>query len=354
MISFIDWTEGKLSQYVFEKKGSQITLSETLSVPLDGELNQSSLDSLVKADIEHVYLSVPVHLLTLRELSFPFSDKNKIKDTISYELEGILLGDVGNYSIDYIVKESSEHGSNVLAACMEKEKIRDIVALFLSAGLEPVAITCIDLRLFGKDINILFENPPLEEETRTEAAREELTHVSINLRQDELAYKGAIERIKKSLRMTGVLIVLLLLILGADMIVKLISLKKENGTVTQEINTLYRNTFPGEVKIIDAVRQFKGNLNSLMEKKKILVGMPVLDILLNISKHKKNNITLNELKLDEQNIIIKGDALSFENVDELKNAHLLSFKDVRVIDSRASPDKKITFSIIMREKRHEI
>ncbi|MCK5286416.1 MAG: hypothetical protein KAJ59_01255, partial [Thermodesulfovibrionia bacterium] len=228
MISFIDWTEGKLSQYVFEKKGSQITLSETLSVPLDGELTQSSLDSLVKADIEHVYLSVPVHLLTLRELSFPFSDKNKIKDTISYELEGILLGDVGNYSIDYIVKESSEHGSNVLAACMEKEKIRDIVALFLSAGLEPVAITCIDLRLFGKDINILFENPPLEEETRTEAAREELTHISIDLRQDELAYKGDIERIKKSLRMTGVLIVLLLLIFGADMIVKLISLKKEN------------------------------------------------------------------------------------------------------------------------------
>ncbi len=352
MISFIDWTEGKLSQYVFEKKGSQITLSETLSVALDDELTQSSLDSLVKTDMERVYLSVPVHLLTLRELSFPFSDKNKIKDTISYELEGILLGDVSNYSIDYIVKESSEHGSNVLAACMEKEKIRDIVALFLSAGLEPVAITCIDLRLFGKDI--LFENPPLEEETRTEAAREELTHISIDLRQDELAYKGAIERIKKSLRMTGVLIVLLLLILGADMIVKLISLKKENGTVTQEINTLYRNTFPGEVKIIDAVRQFKGNLNSLMEKKKILVGMPVLDILLNISKHKKNNITLNELKLDEQNIIIKGDALSFENVDELKNALLLSFKDVRVIDSRASPDKKITFSIIMREKRHEI
>lgn len=354
MISFIDWTEDKLSQYVFKKKGSQITLVETLSVPLDGELNQSSLDSLVKTGMERVYLSVPVHLLTLRELSFPFSDHNKIRDTISYELEGIILGDIGNYSIDYIVKESSEPSSNVLAACMEKAKIRDIVALFLSAGLEPVAITCLDLRLFGKDINILLEGHLPEEETRTEAAREEIAHVSINLRQDELAYKGDIERVKKSLRTTGVLIMFLLLVLGADMMVKLMSLKKEKASITKEINTLYRNTFPGEAKIIDAVRQFKGKFNSLNEKKKILVGIPVLDILLNISKHKNNTIILNELKLDEQNIIIKGVALSFENVDELKNALLPSFKDVRVIDSKASPDKKITFSIIMREKRHEI
>ena len=354
MISFIDWTECKLNQYVFEKKGNQITLTETISVPIDGELNQSSLDSLIKTDIEHVYLSVPFNLLTLRELNFPFSDKNKIKDTISYELEGILLGEVSHYSIDYIVKESSENSSNVLAACMEKAKIRDIIDLFVSVGLEPEAITCLDLRFFNKNINMLFESTLPEEESRAEAVREELVNLSINLRQAELAYKGDIERIKKSLYVTGMLVLLLLVIIGANLTVRLISLKKENVSVTKQINTLYRKTFPEDKKIIDPLRQFKGNLNSLMGKRKILGGVPVLDIMLNISNHNNSDITLNELKLDEQNIIIKGAALSFENVDEFKNSLSLSFEDVRVIDSKASPDKKINFSIIMGDKQHEI
>ncbi len=347
---FIDWTEGKLSLYVFEKKGRQYALVDTVSVTFEGELNQSLLTSIAKTNIEHIYLSVPSNLLSLRELTLPFSDTNKIRDTIPFEIEGILLGSTNDYSIDCLVKETSESGSLVLAACMEKSRLRDIIDMFSSVGLEPAAITSIDLRLSGGNVDMLFESPVPGEEIRAEAAGEELTNLSINLRQGELAYKGDVDRIKKSLRTTGILVFILLMILGAYTATKFMSVKKETALLTNKMNTMYQDVFPEDTKIVDVVRQFKGNLNVLREKKTILGGAPVLDTLLNIANLKNKDITLSEFSVDREKTIIKGTAQSFENIDSLKNALLSSFAEVRVIDSTSSPDKKISFSIIMKEK----
>ena len=356
---FFDWTEENLALYIFEKKGSQYALKDTRSVQVEGDLNRSFLSSFPKDGIERVYLSLPSKYLTLRQLHFPFSDRDKIKDVIPYELEGILLGDIDNYSIDYIIEESTDRdinqtapagGSHVLAVCMEKEKLREIIELFLSAGIDPVVITSLELRVFSKNIKMFFEGAEITEDLRTEAAKEELSSPSVNLRQNELAYTGDIERIKKSLRLTSVLIILLLVIFGAGLTLKLISLRKDNEMLKKEINTIYRKAFPADSKIVDPARQFKGNLNLLSEKKKILSGIPAADILLNIANQANRNITLNEFSVDGEKILIKGTAPTFEKADEFRNALSKSFDEVKAIDSKSSPDNKITFSIIMKEK----
>jgi type II secretory pathway component PulL len=362
MIGFIDWTEEKITIHTFNKKGRQYTLADTVSVPVEGKLDNSALIPLAKPGIERIHLSVPVNLLTIRELSFPFSNKNKIKDTIPYELEAMVLGNVSEYSIDYIIKDSSasadssaladKSASNtqVLAVCIEKTKLQEILDLFSSAGLEPMSVTSIDLRFSIKNIEMLFESSSLGEKIRAEAAREDLANPLINLRQDEFAYKGDIDRIKNSIRFTAVLASILLLLLGLDLTLKLTALKKENTLLANEINTLYRKTFPDEKKIVDAIRQFKGNFNVISGKKAVLGGVPVLDTMLNIANLKNRNITLDEFSADDEKIIIKGSGSSFENVDAFKNTLASSFKEIKIIDSEASPDKKIRFSIIMKEK----
>lgn len=356
MIGFIDWTEEKITLHTFNKKRGQYTLADSVSVPVEGRLNSSALIPLVRPGIERIHLSVPVNLLTIRELDFPFSNKNKIKDTIPYELEGMVLGNVSEYSIDYIIKDKSASvnlsatGSQVLAVCIEKTKLREILDLFSSAGLEPISVTSIDLRFSVKNIEILFESPSLGEKIRAEAAREDIANPLINLRQNEFVYKGDIDRIKSSLRFTAVLASVLLLLLSLDLTLKLTSLKKENNLLANEINSLYRKTFPDEKKIVDAIRQFKGNFNAIKGKKAVLGGVPVLNELLNIAGLKNKNITLDEFSADEERIIIKGSAASFENVDAFKNTLASSFKEIKIIDSVASPDKKIHFSIIMKEK----
>lgn len=349
MTGFIDWTEGNISLYIFERKGNQYVHRETVSVPLEGELNQSSISDLVKPNIDKIYLSIPVHLLSLRELNFPFNDKAKIKETLPYELEGIILGNTGDYVFDHYIIESSGDSSRVLAACIERVRLKEIIDLLASVGLDPAVITSLDLRLHQNRIEDLFENPSFDDNTRREAAEEELSHPMVNLRQDELSYTGDIDRLKKSFRITGTLMLILLLVLGSYASMRYVFLKKENLSLTQRTTSIYRRVFPEEARIVDAPRQFRGKLNSLKSKKNTLISIPVLDILLVISSMDDEKITLNDFKADKNSILIKGSATTFEDVDAFKNMLSASFSDVRVIDSKSSADKKIGFSITMKE-----
>jgi type II secretory pathway component PulL len=343
---FIDWTEKNITLYVFE----QNKRVDTVTVPVEGGLNPSSLTPLLRANPEQVYLSVPFHFLTLRELTFPFSDKLKIKDTISYELEGLLLGSVSDYSIDHTITETFDSGCRVLAVCLEKTKLGEIINTFSSAGLEPRVITSIDLSLSGSKTDKIIESLTLDSETRLEAAERELAAPSLNLRQDEHSYTGDIERMKRTLRLTASLFLILMLILGAHAVIKLAVGKKENKALTQELQTVYHSVFPGDKKVVDAVRQFKGNLNILKEKNNIFVGIRLLDILNSIATLKSQNIVLNEFTADGKNLIMKGTASSFEEVDSFKNSLRNAFEGIKVLNSDATVDKKINFTIIMQEK----
>ncbi|MBI5098234.1 MAG: hypothetical protein HZB30_03210 [Nitrospirae bacterium] len=342
----IDWTEDNITLYVFEQNKHV----DTVTVPLEGVLKPSFLTPFLKANTKQIYLSLPFHSLTLRELTFPFSDKLKIKDTISYELEGLLLGSVSDYSIDHIITETFDSGCRVLAVCIEKTKLGEIIKTFSSAGLEPKAITSIDLSLSGGKSEKIIEGLTLNNEIRLEAAEKEIVTPSLNLRQDELSYTGDIERMKKTLRFTASLCLILLLILGAHTVIKFAAGKKENQALVQELQTTYRSVFPEDKKIVDAVRQFKSNLNMLKEKNNIFGGIPILDTLNSIANLKSRNIILNEFNADGKNLIMKGTASSFEEVDSLRNSLTGSFEGIKVLNSDATADKKINFTIIMQEK----
>lgn len=344
---FIDWTEKNVYCYVFEN----LKHVDTINIPVEGELKPSSLAPLLKTNIEQIYLSIPFHFLTLRELTFPFSDKLKIKDTISYELEGLLLGSVSDYSIDQIITETFDNGCRTLAVCIEKTKLHEIIGTFSSAGLEPKIITSVDLYLSGGQSEKIIEGLTLNMESRLEAAKKEVINPSVNLRQDELSYKGDIERMKKSLRLTASFLLALLLIFGAHTAVKSAAQRKETRLLSQKLQTAYQSIFPEDRKIVDAARQFKGNFNMLKEKQSALAGLPVLDILNNIAILRSKNIVLIEFNADGKNLILKGTALSFEEVDHFKNNLADSFEGPKILNSDATADKKINFTIIMQEKK---
>ncbi len=350
MIGFIDWTESAISLYVFKKKDNGLSLSDSLSIPFEGELSDSFLSQLLKPGVERFYLSIPANLLSLREMTFPFSDRDKIKETLPYELEGILLGSSADYSFDHFVLDSSENSSRALAACLEKTRLKDIIDRFTSAGIDPALITSLDLRIFGNDMEKLLEQPDIEENHRIEAAQQEIMSPSLNLRQGDLSYTGDIDKTRKSLRLTGVLVLCLILVLGSYTAARYVFLRQETSLLSDTMNRLYRQAFPKETRIIDATRQFQGNLNTLKKKKDILVGIPVLDILLNIAETKKESIVLHEFRTEQDTISMKGTAAVFEDVDTFRKALSSSFSDVRVTDSTASPDKRVSFSMTMKER----
>ena len=347
---FIDWTGSDLTLYIFEKIGSRYKLTGKESIPLDGEPDPSNLAPLVKTGIQDIHLSLPLDLLTLREESFPFRDSDKIRDTIDFELEGVLLGSTDDYSIDHIVIESGSKGSKVLAVCLEKKILKNIIGIFSSAGLDPKVVTSLDICINGGKTEDLFEETISDPEIRAKAAALELSAHSINLRQEEMAYTGDIERFKRALRFPAVFVLLLVLTLGLNTSINLMVEKDEHAFLTSEISRAYRSIFPKEKKIFDIKRQLAGNIKILKKKKAILMGVPVLDLLRKIAERNSSGVTLNEFTADEKNIIIKGTAESFENVDSLKNKLLTVFQGVKVMDSGTGAGNEINFTIIMQGK----
>ncbi len=348
---FIDWTENSLNFYLFEKNGKQYKLINSSSFDIEGNPGPEILGSLPKEEIEKIHLSIPFNLLTIREQSFPFSDKDKINESLPYELEGVLLGSPGEYTIDHINISSENNLSNVMAVCIEKSKLNEIIETFSTAGLDPKIVTSLDLRISNGDIEELFNAHVSDTDIRSAAAEKEILGPSVNLRQEELAYTGDIVKLKKSFRLTAALILALLLIVGANTSLKLIHLNKEHAFLSNEMVNIYKRVFPEDRKIVDVKRQFNGNLNTLKKKNAALASISVLDILQEIASQKEiSGINLHEFSADGKNVIIKGTANSFEDVESFKNALSQSFQNAKVTDSDSTVDKKINFTIIMQEK----
>lgn len=348
---FIDWTESALNLYTFDKRGSRFVLTGSSTIALENGLTAEALGSVPSREWSAVFLSVPLASLTLREETFPFSDTAKIRDTLSYELEGILLGSVSDYVIDHMIVEKSESGSTVLAACMEKSTLNNIITLFSSAGLDPKDITSLDLRLSGGRSSVLLEGLPDDSESRAAAAAIEITRPVINFRQGEYSYLGDVQKFVRNLRVTAVLLLLLLLIIAGTSLFRLSAVKKEHASLSRDLESAYHRVFPEDKKIIDAGRQFRGNVNSLMKKRDALSGVPVLDLLRDISLRNNRTVMLHEFSADGKNTVIKGTANSFEDVEALKNEFLSLYGEVNVSDSGASADGKVSFTLVMQEKK---
>lgn len=345
---FLDWTESALHIYTFEKKRGECILSDIRTLPIDGEFDPATLSSVIQSPCDNIFLSVPVTHLSMREVSFPFHDRFKIESTIAYELEGLLLGNTGDYSVDTIITGSSDDTSTVLAVCMEKTRLRDLISSFAAAGFDPKVITSLDIRIAeGKGDRVLF-SAERDREVRAEAAREEVMKPTCNLRQDELTYLRDIERVRKVFHLSCILLLVLLLFIGSNIALSHLSLKEEHAFYTREMYDLYQKAFPEDGKIVDPLRQFRGNLNALIEKRAALAGVSALNILRTLAEVNKGDVILREFHAGEKNITIKGSAPSFEEVESYKNNLSASFDDVRITDSKASADEAVIFSIVMK------
>ncbi|MBI4844405.1 MAG: hypothetical protein HY809_08805 [Nitrospirae bacterium] len=347
-IGFIDWGGGQASLYTFTKKSGVLTLDNKNSVETGVNLDQKSLAGLKESKLHDIYLSLPRELISFRELDFPFSDEKKISDIITFELEGLLLGNAEDYVIDHIITESFEERTRVLAACVEKAKLREAINAFASAGLEPKVITSLELRIFGNDYERVLTEDAADGDKRVEAAKDEIAEPSIDLRRGELSFTGDIESFIKVSNVTAFLILILLIIFGVNATVKYNLLKKEKLLLEAEAEKSFRSLFPEDAKIIDVSRQLEGNVNILKKKKEVLGGVAVLDIMSGITDLSDNLAVLDEIRADSTNIIIKGTSATFKDVESLKEALSARFDNVSVTESSSTIDKKVSFAIVMK------
>lgn len=83
---------------------------------------------------------LPLSSLSLRNLFLPFIDKNKIGQTLPFELEEQLITPIDHLRFEYSVNEESEDGSKILVAGLRKDLLNDYVRSLESQNLMPAGI----------------------------------------------------------------------------------------------------------------------------------------------------------------------------------------------------------------------
>jgi hypothetical protein len=348
---FIDIKEGELNAYIFEVKQGRYEIKDSKRYPLSDSYN-FSIDGLTE-DIENAYLSLPLGSLNFRVIDLPFSGKDKIREVLPFELDGMVLGGSDKVVFDDIVLGTSDDKYQVLAVYADKTVIKKILERLKPYNLDPEFITSIELKSMLKDFTLakLLTPTGLDNEDRAALAVEEIKKPTINLRRDEFSYTRDIEKTKKSLKLTAVLMILLALILSADLLLKIISTRQEIASLKNDMRKTYQGIFPGEKNIQNELYQLKSHMKEFKSKEEFFVGVNPLSHLLNLSKIDKQGVVFNEVTVDRGNLTLKGEAPSLSDIQRVKGKLESLLGEVNISDSKSSAQGNMLFTITAKGKR---
>ncbi len=93
-----------------------------------------------------VRVAIPASIVTFKELQVPFSDQEKIKMVLGYEIESMLPFSTDEAVIDFIItKEGKDKQlTQVLVAAVRNQDLQTVLDIYKNASINPTSIT-IDL-----------------------------------------------------------------------------------------------------------------------------------------------------------------------------------------------------------------
>ncbi|MHB8881353.1 MAG: GspL/Epsl periplasmic domain-containing protein [Thermodesulfovibrionales bacterium] len=354
-ITLLDLTSDSLAFYRLDSdKGSSLAQGR---IPLgQGELLPADLSPAVSGDADY-YLSIPASLLNFRIMEMPFPDLKKVRELIPFELDGLILGGSGSIVFDVSVLGPGSSGHRVLVAYIARAVLTDILERLRTFSIDPKAIISADLAhavssSAGKEIaGLLLEQPQLSDEERVRLCLKEIKAPTFNFRRDEFAYKADDERQQKALRTTAVLALLILIVFLADVTVTMFALNRENRTIRQNIRKTYQSVFPGEKKITDEVYQMKAHLKVLKEKETAFVGISALQTLLDLTRISREGISLNDITIDRDLVVIRGECPSLSDAQKIKTEMETFLGEVNISDTKPSAQNRTQFTISAKGRK---
>jgi type II secretory pathway component PulL len=348
---FIDIRDKEISTYTFDVKRKRYELRDTRHYPVP-ERYAFPFDEGT-GNIENAYVSLPLGMLNFRVIDLPFSNKERIREVLPFELDGVVLGGSETVVFDDIVTGMSEGRHQILVVYIEKKVLEEILEKLKPFGIDPVFLTSVELRHALKDFALskLLSPVQIEEEDRIALAIEEINAPVIDLRRDEFSYTRDIESTKKSLKFTAVLAALIFLVIASDIVFSIISTRAEINSLKNEIRRKYQVLFPGEKNIVNEVHQLKSHMKELRDKEDVLIGVNPLNPLLKLSQVDREGVVFNEVSVDRLNLALKGEAASLSEIQKLQDRMKSLFDEVAIVDSKASAQGRMLFTITAREKR---
>lgn len=333
-----------LPVHVFTNQAGGLEFEKTVQYPI------SSSSGFMPDGIRDYYLSLPLDFLNFRVLSLPFQDREKLRKILPFELDGLIMGGSDSIAFDVLPLDNGD----MLVAYADKKELASILAKLSARNIDPRVVTSIELRTvlnkgLGNIVPRLLDFGEVTAVERIKAAADELTSNSINLRTGSIAYTKDTEKIKKTLRLTTTLAILLAIIINSYLFFSLITFRKDAAAMKKEVRSAYTALFPNDRKIADELYQTKSHIKDIQAKLGAMEGVSPLRLMAGLSQERLNGIVFNEITLERDITTIKGDAVSMDSITAMKTALSKVMNNITVSDIKPSPDGRMLFTAVAKK-----
>ena len=144
--------EKHVSLAVINAKNSSSVIEKLLEIHIPQDATEEQIAAIVKKLVDkaqpydQVKIAIPSSYIIFKELEVPFTDPEKIRMVLSYEVESMLPFSLDDAIIDFVITEqnSQENKAQVLVAAIRYQDLDTILEIYRKAGIDP-DVASIDL-----------------------------------------------------------------------------------------------------------------------------------------------------------------------------------------------------------------
>lgn len=340
----IDIQSGKVFLYLIEAKNKSWEFKQKLELKNISELGGSIQDQGLK-DIGRWLVSLPLADLGFRILKFPFGDKAKISRVLPLELGNILLLKPEEIVYDFRVKKTGTNDFEVELIFIEKAGLVKILQALKDNGVTLSAVTSLEF-ILGNYLG--GEEPSLDE--RVSAAKTACADPVVNLMSREFLEANIKPEIKQKILLGYWLAVTFLVLTCASLLFEIRDLKNKNSVYQEMVSKAYTALFPGST-VANGYYQLQAKLKEVKDKDNFMPHAGGLKFLRFISGSDLGGLRIDNFKLDEKSLEVKGDCRALSEAEGFKNKIEGYFERPASLESRKSPDGQFLFSIKTEYKK---
>ena len=274
-------------------------------------------------------LYIGIDAFSLRKTVLPALDRDKMKEILPFEMEGLFLSPSSALVFDFYPIRPAEKGTECLVFALKKETAEKYIAPFVKAGLNIVSLS------------------PLWDDKLSDSVADEGIFYKTALNLVPAGLTGEKKK-KKAMDIYQTafiyaIAVLLVFISGLSFRYYLI-LKKEAG-MKKEVSAVYASLFPGQKMPQDLYYGVQSKLVELKQNYRVFKGIEVLGILKSVSESSREGVRVKEINMDGNKATLKGESSDYAAVEQFRNNLKKSFSDVQLLETKNMPDGKSGFAI---------
>ncbi|MBF0336721.1 MAG: hypothetical protein HQL05_02720 [Nitrospirae bacterium] len=333
---------------IFRRKASVYTHEQTITLQREGDSPRELKERFNDRTLT-TYLCLRADSLNYRIIEMPFSEKDKILETLPYAIEGLIRGSYDACVADCIVlgQQGSGQRFQVLVVYIDKAILQRRLSELKALGVEPKVVTSLELRykINKFSVDSLYDDIGLSEGVRLDMCQEELNLPLMNLARGELAYTRDVVRTQRGVRTVLFLMAFLIVLVASHTGYKIYLVNKRVETLKSYMQTSYKRVFVDDARVVDPLYQLKAKVKEAKAERAFFESISPLQNLSVLSSVGSSGVVLTEVDMSSQGMVLKGEALRISDVDQYKGKLAVKLSQVSVMQTKTATDNKVIFSI---------